>query len=63
MKVNVVVALWRNSYIARMAAVVRDEAVCFHRASVILMQGISDTETVEVMACREGLALASDLIL
>jgi hypothetical protein len=43
MKVNVVVALWRNSYIARMAAVVRDEAVCFHRASVILMQGISDT--------------------
>ena len=27
------------------------------------MQGISDPETAEVMACREGLALASDLML
>ena len=46
-----------------MAAVARDEAGHFQGESVIVMQGISDAETAEVMACREELALVSDLML
>jgi ribonuclease HI len=30
-------------------------------ASVLVTQGITDPETMEAIACREGLALASDL--
>jgi ribonuclease HI len=62
MKVNVDVVLSKNSCTATMAAITRDEAGCFQGASVIVMHGISDPETAEVMACREGLALASDLM-
>ena len=63
MKVNVDAALSKNSSTMTMAAVARDEAGRFQGASVVVMQGISDPETAEVMACREGLALASDLML
>lgn len=66
MKVNVDVALSKNSCAATatMVAVMRDEADCFRGASmivmkVIVMKGISDPETAEVMACRESLALAA----
>jgi hypothetical protein len=66
MKVSVDVVLSKNSCTATMAAVARDEAGCFQGASVIVMHGISDPisdpETAEVIACREGLALASDLM-
>ena len=63
MKVNVDAALSKNSSTVTMAAVARNEAGRFQGASVVVMQGISDPETAEVMACREGLALASDLML
>jgi hypothetical protein len=33
------------------------------RASVVVIQGISDPATLEAMACREDLALACDLSL
>lgn len=32
-------------------------------ASSLVLEGISDVETLEALACREGLALAGDLML
>ena len=46
-----------------MTAVARDEAGNFLRASALVMEGITDTEMAEAMACHEGMALASDLVL
>jgi hypothetical protein len=47
----------------RPAAVARDEAGIFLGASVLVMDGITSPEAVETIACREALALASDLLL
>jgi len=33
----------------------------FLRDSALVLKGVSDPETMEEIACREGLALASDL--
>ena len=63
MKVNVDAALSKNSDIVAMAAVARDGAGAFMGASALVMKGISDPETAEVLACREGLALAADLMI
>ena len=46
-----------------MAAVARDEAHNFLGASALVMKGITDPEMAEAMACREGMVLASDLVL
>ena len=46
-----------------MAAIARDEAGTFLRVYAIVMEGVLDLETAEALACREGLALASDLML
>jgi len=62
-KINVDAALAKNSTKVTMAAVPRDEAGNFVGASVLVMEGISDSEMAEAMACREGMALASDLVL
>jgi len=32
-------------------------------ASAVVLEGITNTETAEALACREGLALASDLLI
>ena len=45
-----------------MTAVARDKAGIFMGALALVLKGISDPETAEVLACREGLALATDLL-
>ena len=52
----------KNSGMGSIAAVARDSSGSFLGASTVTLSGMSDPETLEVMACREGLALASDLI-
>ncbi|KAK1608489.1 hypothetical protein QYE76_032162 [Lolium multiflorum] len=60
-KVNVDAALSKDERLAAVAAVARDVDGHFLGASVLTCRGISDPETMEAVACREGLALASDL--
>jgi hypothetical protein len=43
------------------AAVARDEAGTFLGVSAVTSSGIMDPETMEALACREGLAFAIDL--
>ena len=61
LKVNVDAALSKNSDTAAVAAVARDETGMFLGASALVVEGITSPEVAEAMACREGLALASDL--
>jgi len=64
MKINVDAALSKIFlHIVTVAVIARDEAGTFLGASAIVMEGVSDLETVETLACREGLALVSDLML
>ena len=44
-----------------LSPVARDATGAFLGASVVVWQGYDDPEILEAMACREGLALASDL--
>ena len=53
----------KTSDLSAAAAVERDEAGNFLGASVLVMEGITSLKVVETIACREGLALASDLLL
>ena len=62
MKINVDVALSKNSCIAMVVAIARDEADTFLGVSAIVMEGVLDPETAEALVYREGLALASDLM-
>lgn len=62
-KINVDVALSKNTGKAAAAAIARDDAGVFIGASVLVVEGITDPETMEALACREGLALSSDLLL
>ena len=63
MKINVDAALAKNSGTVVAAAVARDFAERFLGASAVLMEGSLEPETVEAISCKEGLALASDLLL
>ena len=63
MKVNVDAAISKNSCIATMATIARDEGGSFHGALVLVTEGVSSPEMAEAMAYREGLALAKDLAL
>ena len=51
----------KNSRTASVAAVAKDEAGLFLGALAVVSQGITDPETMKVLAFREGLALANDL--
>ena len=62
-KLNVDAALSKNSRMASVAAVARDGAGVFLGASAVVMMGTFDPETMEVLALREGLALANNLSL
>ena len=62
-RLNVDAALSKNSRMASVAAAARDGAGRFLGASVVVMMGISDPETMEVLALRKGLPLANDLSL
>jgi ribonuclease HI len=63
MKINVDAAILKNSSKASASAVARDSSGMFVGASVMVTEGISDPEIMEAVACRESLALASDLML
>jgi hypothetical protein len=63
MKINVDVALAKSSGSVVAAAVARDFTGCFVGASTVVMEGSLEPETMEAIACKEGLALASDLLL
>ena len=52
----------KNSNQASVAAIARDNSGSFLGASTLVFSGVFDPETLEVLACREGLALASDLL-
>ena len=58
---NVDAALSKNSDIAAVATVARDEMGMFLGASALVVEGITSPEVAKAMACQEGLALASDL--
>lgn len=60
-KINVDAAISKNLSKASVAAVARDEDGNFLGASALVLEGCTDAEIAEVVACREGLALASDL--
>jgi len=45
------------------AAVARDISGCYLGASTLILAGVSDPEILEALACREGLALANDLLI
>jgi len=62
-KVNVDAAISKNSGRASAAAVARNAEGLFLGASAVVMTGLTDPETMEGLACREGLALAQDLLL
>jgi hypothetical protein len=57
-KINVDAAVSKNS-----SKVARSTEGGFLGASVVVVQGISDPKVLEALACREGLDLASDLLL
>ena len=61
LKVNVDAATSKNSPISSIAAVARRDDGVFLGASSVVLHGITDPETLEALACREGLALAADL--
>ena len=63
MKINVDVALAKNSVVVIAAAVARDATRKFLGASAGVMEGRMVPKTVEAITCKEGLALASDLVL
>ncbi|TVT97004.1 hypothetical protein EJB05_57772, partial [Eragrostis curvula] len=58
MKINVDAAVLKNSGKASYAAVARDATGLFLEASSFVVAGMTDPETLEAMAVREGLALA-----
>ena len=62
-KINVDAALAKNTTKFTMAAVACDEAGNFLGASALVMEGITDPEMAEAMACHEEMTLASDLVL
>nr|XP_051211664.1 uncharacterized protein LOC127329168 [Lolium perenne] len=62
-KVNFDAATSKNSTTSAIVAVVRGEDGSFLGASSVILVGVTDLETLEAMACREGLAIAADLLL
>ena len=63
LSINVGAALSKNSRGVSAAAVARDATGKFMGASSVAMRGIIEPETMEVLALREGLALAKGLSL
>jgi hypothetical protein len=62
-KINVDVALLKNSPKGAIAAVARSLEGSFLGASSLVINGVMDTETMEALTCREGLNLVLDLFL
>ncbi|WVZ50563.1 hypothetical protein U9M48_001805 [Paspalum notatum var. saurae] len=62
-KINVDATISENSNWVAIAAVARNEDGVYLGASVVVTEGTNNLETLEALACREGLFLASDLSL
>ena len=62
-KINVDAATSENSSMVAVAAVARDAGGLFLGASALVLKGITEAEIAESLACREGLALARDLLI
>ena len=62
-KINVDAAVSKNSGTSSVAAVARDSTSLFMGAFLVVLTDISDSETLEVLTCRKGLALGKDLLL
>ena len=60
---NVDAAISKNMRRASVAAIAHDPVGIFPGASGVILDGITKPEIAEVIACREGLALAADLLL
>jgi ribonuclease HI len=63
MKVNVDEAISKNMRRPLVTAIARDPDGIFLGVSGVVLDGITEVEIAEVMACREGLALGNDLML
>lgn len=63
MKIIVDIVLSKNSFIATVAVIAWNNVDSFLEVSTVAVEGISEPETMEVLACREGLALTSDFML
>jgi hypothetical protein len=61
-KINVDAATSKNLSKAAFAAIVRQADGTFLGASSVVMEGVTDPETLEALACREGLSVAADLL-
>jgi hypothetical protein len=61
MKINVDAALSKNTRRATVVAIARDGEGTFLDASALVLDGLSEAEVAEALACHEGLALADDL--
>lgn len=61
-KINVDAATSKNSRKVVATAIASDVAGNFPGASTRVICGLSDAEIVEAIACKEGLALASDIM-
>jgi ribonuclease HI len=60
-KINTDAAISKDSGRGAATAIARDEVGNFMGASALVIAGISEPETMEAIAYREGLSLASDL--
>ena len=63
MKINVDAALAKNSTKVFAGAVAQDINGKFLGASTVILEGRMELDTVEAIMCKEGLALASNLVL
>jgi hypothetical protein len=60
-KINVDAAVGKNSRRGTVAAVARSDSGVFLGASAVVFHGQTTAEMLEVLACREAIALARDL--
>ena len=60
-KIKIDAALFKNTSTTSVAAIARDDDGRFLGASALVLRGIVDPEVMKSIACREGMALASDL--
>jgi hypothetical protein len=60
-KINVDAAVGKNFGRGTVAAVARSDSGVFLGASAVVFHGQTTAETLEVLACREAIALARDL--
>jgi ribonuclease HI len=61
MKINVDAAVRKTSSSGAVAAIARDDEGRYMGASAVVFPGKTDPETLEALACREGVALALDI--